>query len=429
MDDNKIPSWIKLDNAATIYPSTLSRKYAAMFRMTVTLKEKIDKEILDTALNNVIKRFPSFSYKLKQGLFWCYFKHIEGTPVIEEDVNNPMLRIDFKKNKGFMFRIRYFDKRIAIEYFHALTDGTGAITFLLTLTGEYLRLKHNIDIKYTDKILNPNDKVNIEEYSDSFKKYAGDMGLLDKEEAAYHVKGTLLDKNIINIITGTIPIKSIKKECEKYNCSVTQFLVSIMILSLQEIQENDNVNRKKKKPIKISIPVNLRNIYKSRTMRNFSSYVNVGIDTKYGHYTLEEIIKEVKGNMNILLNEKRINAKITANVKLANNYFVRLIPMFIKKHILSTSERLMGDRYHSTTFSNLGLIDIPEEMSSYIKELGFIIGKARGKPGSCACISYKNNLYISFSRKIKETEFERLFFTKLVEMGILVTIESNMGGK
>ena len=129
MDKNKIPSWIKLDNAATIYPSTLSRKYAAMFRMTVTLKEKVDKEILNTALSNVIKRFPSFSYKLKQGLFWSYFKHIEGTPDIDEDVNNPMIRINFKKNKGFMFRIRYFDKRLAIEYFHALTDGTGAITF------------------------------------------------------------------------------------------------------------------------------------------------------------------------------------------------------------------------------------------------------------------------------------------------------------
>lgn len=427
MNKNKMPSWIKLDNAATIYPSTLSRKYAAMFRMTVTLKEKIDKEILNTALNNIMKRFPSFSYKLKQGLFWCYFKHIDGTPNIEEDVKNPMLRIDFKKNKGFMFRVRYFDKRIAIEYFHALTDGTGAITFLLTLTGEYLRLKNKINIEYTDKILNPNDEVNREEYTDSFKKYAGDMGLLDKEDAAYHIKGTLLKDNILNIITGTIPIKNIKKECEKYNSSVTQFLVSIMILSLQEIQEKDNVKRKKKKPIKISIPINLRNIYNSTTMRNFSSYINVGIDTKYGHYTLEEIIKEVKSNMVILLNEKRINARITANVKLSNNYFVRLIPMFIKKHILSLSERLLGDRFNSTTLSNLGVIDIPEEISNYVKEIGVIIGKARGKPGSCSCISYKNNLYISFSRKIKEAEFERLFFTKLVEMGIPVTIESNTG--
>ena len=38
----KIPNWLKLDNAATIYPSTLSKKYAAMFRLTVTLNEKVE---------------------------------------------------------------------------------------------------------------------------------------------------------------------------------------------------------------------------------------------------------------------------------------------------------------------------------------------------------------------------------------------------
>jgi hypothetical protein len=106
----------------------------------------VDKEILEKALNNVIKRFPAFRYKLKQGLFWCYFKYNEGIPEIQDDYKNPLLRINFKKNKGFMFRIRYFDKRISIEYFHALTDGTGGITFLLTLAGEYLRIKHKLKI-------------------------------------------------------------------------------------------------------------------------------------------------------------------------------------------------------------------------------------------------------------------------------------------
>jgi len=427
MDYDKLPRWIKLDNAATIYPSTLSRKHADMFRITITLKEKIDVNILTIALSNVIKRFPSFRYKLKQGIFWCYFKRINGLPSIEEDYKNPMLRINFKKNNDFMFRIRYFDKRISIEYFHALTDGTGAITFLLTLTAEYLKLKYKIKIKYNNKVLDPNGEVEADEYNDSFYKYAGNIGILDKEDAAYHIKGTNIDKNIINIITGTIPIKNLKNECSKYNSTITQFLVSIMILSLQEMQEKKNIKQKKKKPIKVSIPVNLRNIYPSNTMRNFSSYINVGIDAKFGHYSLEEIINEVKSKMNILLNEKRINAKITANVRLANNYFIRLIPMFLKKHILSISERLLGDRYNSTTLSNLGVIDIPDEMASYVNELGFVIGKSRGKPGSCACISLKNNLYISFSRKIKESEFERLFFTKLVEMGIPVTIESNVG--
>jgi hypothetical protein len=66
-------------------------------------------------------------------------------------------------------------------------------------------------------------------------------------------------------------------------------------------------------------------------------------------------------------------------------------------------------------------------MENYVKELGFMIGRSRNKPGACGCISCKDKLYISFTRTIKESEYERLFFTRLVEMGIPVEIESNRG--
>jgi len=424
----EIPAWLKLDNAATIYPSTLTRKYASMFRMTITLNEKIDKDILEESLKNVIKRFPTFRYKLKTGLFWCYFKHIKGIPYIQEDYKNPMLRINFKENKGFMFRVRYFDKRIAVEYFHALTDGTGGITFLLTLAGEYLKINKKIKIEYNNQILNPSEKVEKDEYKDRFKKYArGITGGLEKEKVAYHQKGTYEASHILNIITGTIPVDKLKKHCEKYECTVTQFIVSLIILAYQEIQQKEVEKQKKRKPIKVLVPVNLRKIYKTNTMRNFSSYVYVGIEPKFGIFSLEEIINEVKNQMNLMITEKKLNAKISANVNLANNYFIRLIPMFIKKHILSIAEWSMGDRYCTTVLSNIGLIKLPKEMEPYVKELGFTIGRSRNKPGACSCVSLKNKLYISFSRRIKESEAERLFFTKLVEMGIPVEIESNIG--
>ena len=109
----KIPDWLKLDNAATIYPSTLSKKYAAMFRLTITLNDKVDENILEEALNNIIDRFPTFRFKLKQGLFWCYFKRIKNKVLVENDYNNPMLRINFKNSNNYMFRVRYYENRIA----------------------------------------------------------------------------------------------------------------------------------------------------------------------------------------------------------------------------------------------------------------------------------------------------------------------------
>ena len=417
---------MRLDNAALIYPPALKKKYAMMFRLTITFKEVIDKEVLSKALENTLVRLPSFAYRLRRGLFWYYLEKIDGIPPILDDVNNPMTTINFKENNNFMFRVRVYENRLALEFFHALTDGTGGATLLLTLSREYLRLKYKANIPYTDKILNISDKPKKEEIEDSFKKYAGKVGALSKEEVAYHLKGKELPSHVLNIVTGKISITSLKELTKKYDCTITVFLASIMFLSLIEIQNNNNDT--KKHPIKISIPVNLRRFFKSVTLRNFSSYVNPSIDTKLGDYTLEEIIKEVKSQLDFMITEKKLRSKFTGNVNMEKKFYIRIMPNFIKKKALSISDYLMGDRYYTTVFSNYGLINIPKEMQEYITDLGFIIGRSRNKHGSVACISCMDNLYITFTSRIKSTEFERLFFTKLVELGVPVYIESNRGG-
>lgn len=422
-----ISKWIKLDNAATIYPATLSKKYAGMFRMSAQLRDTVDKEILSLALNNVIKRFPMYRYQLKQGFFWHYFRFNDNIPIIQDDYRNPLVRINFKQNSNFMFRVRIFNKKISVEYFHSLTDGYGGITFLLTLVAEYIRIKYKAKISYTKNILNPTEYATKEEIEDSFLKYSRGYGEFVKEQSAYHQKGILEPSYKINIISGKIPIDKVKEIAKEYNCTITQFIVSVMIDSFQTIQEQEIKNIKKRKQIKISIPINLRNIYNSNTLRNFSSYVNIGIDPKYGHFSFKEIINEVKSNMSLMTTEKRLNAKITGNVKLAKNIFIRIIPMAIKKHILSLGEKLYGDRYVTSTMSNLGLIEVPKNITKYIDDLGFIIGRSRTNPGAGTCIGYNGNLYITFSRKIRETEFEKLFFRRFVELGIPVEIESNGG--
>jgi NRPS condensation-like uncharacterized protein len=417
---------MRLDNAALIYPQAIKKKYAAMFRLTITFTEKIDEEILKVALANTLERLPSFAFRLKRGLFWHYLEKTDGLPPILPDVKNPMNRIRFKENNHFLFRVRVYEKRLALEFFHALTDGTGGVTLLLTLSREYLKLKYGVNIPYTDKILNLMDKPSKKEMEDSFKRYCGPSGFVPKERAAYHLKGTMLPSNMLNIITGEMTVSELKKLSKKYDCTITELLTSIMFLSLAEIQENRH--DRKNKPIKISIPVNLRRFFSSVTLRNFSSYVNPKLDTSLGEYSLEEIIREVKVQLGYMINEKRLRSKFTGNVKAERNIFVRLMPTFLKQRALSITDYLLGDRYCTTTLSNYGLINIPKEMQEYVTGIGFMLGRCRNKHGAVGCISCMDKLYITFTSRIKETEFERLFFTKLVDLGIEVTIESNEGG-
>ena len=417
----KEKTWLKLDNAALIYPAMLSKTTASMFRLTATLTEDIDKDILNKALNNVMKRFPTFNYRLREGFFWFYFDKIDGQPEVGDDYNNPLLRIIFRNNNYYLFRIRVYKKRIAVEIFHSLTDGSGGEVFLLTLVGEYLRLKYDLKINYNNQVLNPKDEPTQEEFEDSFKHFNGSNGALEKDKKAYHMKGIKEPVHILNIVTGKMSIKKVKDLAKKYDATITEFLTAVMLDSLYDISKKE----KNKKCIKVSVPINLRPIYDKRTLRNFSSYINVGIMPRTKKYSLEEIIDSVKEQMKELVDKEKIDVKVTANVELARNFFIKRVPNFIKKKIMGIIGNKKGDKLITTTFSNLGLVKVPEEMEEYISDLNFILGRSKGTSGSVTGIGFKDNLYITFSRKIKEAEFERIFFTKLVNMGIEVEVESN----
>jgi len=130
--------WIKLDNAAKIYPAAKRRNWTALFRMSARLTEPVDPVTLRAALELCAKRFPTFTLRLRRGLFWYYLEHIDGVPEIQRDVANPCVRMDLRENRGFMFRVRYYENTIGVEIYHVLTDGTGGLCFLKTLVAEYV---------------------------------------------------------------------------------------------------------------------------------------------------------------------------------------------------------------------------------------------------------------------------------------------------
>ena len=89
----------KLDNSAIVYPSAKTKKWSAMFKIAITLKEEIDVDILSDALKVTLNRFPCFKTTLKKGFFWHYLKRIDGIPPINEDVIHPMETLNIKENK------------------------------------------------------------------------------------------------------------------------------------------------------------------------------------------------------------------------------------------------------------------------------------------------------------------------------------------
>jgi NRPS condensation-like uncharacterized protein len=420
-----IPAWLKLDNAAKIYPPSRTRGWAAMFRLSVTLTEPIEPDLLAKAQRTVLKRFPTFAYRLRRGLFWYYLERMEGEPAVQQDVGNPLVRMDLRENGRFMYRVRYHDRRIAVEFFHALTDGTGALSFLMTLAAEYLRLKKGIRIPAGGPVLDCRDAPTPEEMEDSFLRHARGAGKSRLEKPAYHITGTPERSHFLNITTGIIPSQAVVDKAKSYGVSVTAFLTSVLIQCCQEIQLGETNRRKARLPVKVMLPVNLRRFYGSKTLRNFASYLNVGVMSELGQYTFEEILTEVKHTLGLEISEKGLNARMSANVNAEKNPVIRGMPLFVKAPFLKVMFKLQGDRYCTTTLSNLGEVTLPEAMRPLVSRIDFLLGTPYQNPVISACVSYGGFLHITFSRTIREAFVERAFFTALIKMGIPVRVESN----
>ena len=417
--------WFKLDNAAKIYPAAQTRNWAAMFRLSIMLSEPVDPVLLEKAQEAALKRFPVFSCRLRNGLFWYYLERMDGAPPLHEDTYNPMQKLSAFENRGFLYRLLYYKERVAIEFFHAVTDGTGGTIFFLSLINEYLRLKYGVDFAPSKHIFSCSEDVQPEEYEDSFLKYATRSIIGRTEDFSYRIPAVRVPANRMMIISGTVSSDALREKAHEYQVTVTTFLSALLLYACHEQQQAESSRRQRAKYVKVSVPLNLRSFLPSRTLRNFSSYINVGVDGNLGLHSFEEVLDQVKHQLGMHLNARELQARISANVADERNPLIRVIPLFIKNPIMRLIYHSQGEKYFASQISNLGRISIPAGMDAYVSRFEFMLGRSASKLTNCAVASMNGMTVINFSRNIRESETERIFFSMLRKMGIHVFIDSN----
>ena len=414
-----IPAQLRLDNAANIYPASLSKHYSSLYRMSVTLTETVDAARLQEALTVVSARIPTFRCGLEDGLFWWYLRRLDTLPQVTPLA--PLRPFRFADYGGHLFRVSADGKRIVLDIFHALTDGGGAKTFLLSLTAEYLRRRYGVGIPSGGCILNPEEAPVYAEVEDSFKAvFTGRKGRLEKNSNAYQLSGTVLGEHGLKDTIFTLDEKALHAVSRRLGATVTELITAAMLCALQEQYRFDPCARHS--VVKVSVPVNLRPLYGSRSLRNFSSYVNLGADVRERRYSLEDMLQAVRTQKRQLLAQEVLEDKISANVDLEESFMVRCIPLVLKRRIIDLVNRLHGDRFFSSTLSNLGVVELPEAMRRYVKDIDFVLGRQRGNSGAAACVSYSGRLRLHLSRKIVQNDFERSLYQLLCELGLKVEI-------
>ena len=428
--------WRKLDNSAKIFPLSAGKKYSTVFRLSAVMKEKVNPSLLEKAVNITLEKYSSFKVKMKYGFFWYYLEENNKVPIIEEENNYPCKYIEPSKNNDYLFKVTYFDTKINIDIFHALTDGGSGTVFFREIIYTYLELLHPTVFNSNERLVR---KIDFNTEDSYLKNYIKNSKGNSSSKKAYILKGKKIKLGAISAIHEIIDMSDLKKECEKYNATVTQYLTAVLIYSIYEANYKKN---KSKKPIKVCIPVNLKKYFPSKTMSNFFSYITLEANMKSLvenseekkeqknsnkdeiNFLFENIIEFVKNDFKQKLTEEEIIKTMSANVKLGTNLFIKVIPLELKKAIVRLSY-LEIRKYTTITFSNIGRIGIIGKYKDYIDEFLMLIAPEPVEKIKCSGCTFENKMSFTFTSILNDNNIEKTFYNFLKNRGIKVKVESN----
>ena len=410
--ENKL-SWRRLDNSAKIFPMSTGEKYSTVFRLSAVLKEDVQQEKLQKAVIKALEKYEAFKVRMKAGLFWYYLEENNKNPIVEEEKDYPCKYINPRRNRGYLFKVTYYKNKINIDIFHSLTDGNGGTTFFKEIVYTYL------EMCYLDDLKQENRKTRKIEYDieDSYiKNYNKKINTNVPNPRAYELKGKKIKLGAISAIHQIIDLEQLKKECEKYNVTVTQYLTAVLMYAIYK------ENYKGNKPLKVCIPVNLKKYYPSQTISNFFSFIM--LDGKKKQDNFDEIIALVKQEFKEKLAEEEILKTMSGNVKLGNNIFIKMIPLILKNIIVRLA--YLEIRKHSTiTYSNTGRVGIMGEYQKYIDYFMILISPDPVEKIKCSSCTFENKIVFTFTSILNNNKIEKAFYEFLKNKGIEIKIESN----
>ena len=412
--------WDKLDNTAHLFPSIAGESMTNVYRISVTLKEEIQQEYLQQALDMVLPKFDGFNLRMRTGVFWYYFEENgKKAPKVVQESMFPCRFIRQNKNRNYLFRVTYFKSRINLEVFHVLTDGMGGINFLRELTYQYLRLvPPELAEKEPDK-LSGDTSLSRE---DSFvRNYRSSKKSGFNKEKAYLIKEDKLPAGEFGVMHGRMPVSQLKEVAHRYHASLNEYLVSVFVWSVYKELLHGMPGQK---PIRVAVPVNLRPYFDSDTTKNFFVMVSAEFRPKEASYTFADVVSCIQESLHKQINKEHLEDLFSYSVSNQQNLLMRPIPLFLK----NIAMRIVYEKSavaNTTTITNIGNIKIKEIYQPYVDGFSAFIAMSKGQYLKGTVCSYQDTLVFTFSSVYSEALVQKAFFRKIAADGVEVAIETN----
>ena len=418
MDLDRKIRWYKLDNTALLFPSIAGENMTNVYRISVTLAEEIDKQLLQQALDILVPKMEGFNVRLRKGLFWYYFEENgKPAPRVAEESGFPCRYIRANRNHSYLFRVTYYGCRINLEVFHVLTDGMGGINFIRELAYQYLRLAH--PEKFTSEGLSSETSLNNEDSFMRNYKAAKPKGFAAKK--AFLVKSQHFSGGEFGLMHLSMSVAELKNVTHEYGISINEYMVALTAYSIYHAYYK---GRSKGRPIRVAVPVNLRPYFDSYTTRNFFVVISAELFDEEKEMSFKEIAEKISASLRSQMNKEHLEDLFSYSVSNQVNPFLKAFPLFLKNIAIRIVYNKSATA-NTTTVTNVGNIKIADEYREYVKGFTANIAMSIGQYIKGTICSYGDEFVYTFSTVLEDTSIERYFVKQLSSDGIKCSVTTN----
>lgn len=420
--------YYKLDNGAVFLAAITGKAGAYVFRFSCDLKDTVRLDVLQDSLEVLAPRFPYFFAAMRNGVFWYYLDPVLSPPRVEAEGRCPARAIPYRHGRPLV-RVVAYGRRVACEFHHAVTDGTGALAFLRALVAEYLvRLGLAAPADRAGQVLAPDDPEDPEEAEDAYARYFDAAAPApEKTPRAFLLPGRRYPRFYRETVA-TLRLPDVLALAKERKATVTEFLSAAYLAALQDVHEGlpPARRRKARKYLSLNLPVNLRKIYPSRTLRNFFLCATVSIDLRLGRWEFDEILARVHHQLKLGMEKKELLRQIKRNVGGERNPLGR--PMFLplKNLLLRAINATIGVDAFSGSVSNVGPVSLPDAFARHVESFALTPSRSRATGANLAVLSWKDELRLTVGSAVESPDIERAFVRTLRSFGLEIRVESNI---
>ncbi len=401
----------RLDVSAQFYPIISTKKAQSLFRLSAVMDKKVDGGILQRAAEDVLVRFPTFKVRLKKGYAWYYFEENTERVRVTPSTGELLRPIDMKLTAGYPFRICYEGDRIEFEVFHAVCDGMAALVFLKALVYRYAVLS-GAPVQGSEGVIDLAGLPSDEEAEDAFYRYYRPIrfGEVDLKglmgELPLLLPGTIAEEGY-SADYRAVSSSAMAAAAKSMGASFTAFVSGALAYSVEKLTRG-------RKAVVIMVPVNLRSMFPSKTLRNFVNFVRLVFRPKECR-TLADYVRSASEQLKAKATKEEMEKFFATTVRTEKSLALRIAPLWFKI-LMARIFRFFLKSRQTMIFSNVGKVSLPEGCG--LKRVLFNLNVSKTSKVNVGMVTVGGETTVSFTRSITETELEREFFRTLNELGL-----------